>query len=161
VAGDNAPQVGRKEPFGKLPTWVVDLEQLQQLKPNALRVYVALVVLGDNTTRNCWPSQGTLVKKAGVARSSISAAVSQLRDLGLIKTWRRGYRVVYHVEMVPPPFASWTVEDDKCPRNSDTYQREGETGRFASEDLGRLASEDLGREESEKLGRRFKSSSGF
>ncbi len=54
---------------------------------------------------------------------------------GLIKKWRKGFRVYYQVLYQPPQWItdrgiSWLEKSDKRPKTSDTYTRDPGNGRF-------------------------------
>jgi hypothetical protein len=80
-----AEQAPPKEPFGKVPKWVVTLG----LTPNALCCYTVLATMWADRKGECWPSNQTIADTMGVSSPTAQRALKELEDFGcLTKTIR-------------------------------------------------------------------------
>ena len=123
-----------KEIFGKFPAWYVKNHVWKMLKPNDVFLLGVLVVRANNITHICSPTWETLSRESGVSFSSIGKAMTRLETLGLIKRWRNGNRVRYHINFQPPEWAvnttDWTEAGSISPKNPESYSRNPSTGQF-------------------------------
>lgn len=90
---------GNRSGFAKLPNALVELGYLAHLRPQALKVYLALLLATRTKTGTCFPSGPTITRWSGVAKPS--GELTYLERHGLIqRDWiqiggkpRRPYRV--------------------------------------------------------------------
>lgn len=61
----------------------------EELKASDKAVYAVLSMYADNTSRECFPSRTTIMKKAGVSDNTSRKALKNLSDKGYIKIFER------------------------------------------------------------------------
>jgi len=133
----DGPKNNSDEPieiYGKFPAWYVKYHVWAELTPTEAKLLAVLCVLAHNTTHICMPSWKTLSKLSGGCFSSVGKAMKGLEARGLIRRWRKGNRIRYHLEFHPPEWlvvtSKWVVEEDKVPSDSESYSRDSGNGRF-------------------------------
>ena len=60
-----------------------------KLSKSAFKVYSFLSMGANNTTRSCYHSKDTIAKKCGVSLSTVTRAIKDLCDKGLLEIKRR------------------------------------------------------------------------
>ena len=124
----------RSPRFAKLPYWIVDTGVLRVLKPNAVKLLINLSRRADWHTSIGRIGNKRISKESKIYKSSVPRGFKDLKRLGVIKTWRRGWPRYYKIQFSPPPDIEKRLEFyrklDKSPRNTDTYLRDPKTGRF-------------------------------
>lgn len=116
------PTIDASKGFVALPASIMDIE----MSPGAFRVLVELCNLACIRGYS-WPGQDQLAEKIGRSKASISAYVSELRELGLIKTISQtmasGYN--YRCKYLVTFWAEWVKSrkdkriTQKAPANDD------------------------------------------
>jgi Helix-turn-helix domain len=88
----------RKPQFGRVPTAIVTSGVLAQVKPAACRVYLCLCARANRQWQT-YVGVRRLANDTGHCTGTISEAVGQLRELGLITTngYVRGRRYIYTI----------------------------------------------------------------
>lgn len=127
---DDKNAVGIRKDYGKLPHWPVDCGVLPILTGNDVRVLVDLVRWADYKTGIGRIGNKRIAKESGVSYSSISKSFKNLKRLGVIKTWKKGWVRYYQILPnfdLPPGILSRTM--DMYPRKSEAY-RDPISGRF-------------------------------
>ena len=86
-------------------TWV--RRRLKTLTHRQLVVYLVLLTYRDATTCECYPGITRLCEATGLSRSSVSLAINELADIGLIEIrrarWQTTARYANNVYTVKDP----------------------------------------------------------
>lgn len=122
----------------------------------------ALASLADNTTHITMATHGTISRRSGVSKKSISRITHDLELSEALKKWRKGFRVCYYLPFKPSEWIErtgvpWDTRDKK-PKKSAIYPKDPKTGRFTPKKLGNNTSENTGSNSSEENGNSLKSS---
>ena len=125
-------------PFAKFPYWIVDTGVVTVLKPNAVKLLINLIRRAHWVTNIGRIGNKRISKESKIYKSSVSRPFKDLKRLGVIKIWRKGWARYYQIQFSPPPDIEKRVEfyrrPDKCPRNTDIYHRDPKTGRFSKKE---------------------------
>lgn len=115
---------------------VIDSGIWAKLSPKAKAVYPVLLRHAHYITRNASPSNGTISIKGNISQGNISSATDELVEAGLLKKWRKGWKVFYHLftkeDITLESAELYLKRKDTLPRKTVTYQRDEKTGEFIS-----------------------------
>jgi DNA-binding MarR family transcriptional regulator len=143
--------------FARLPHEITDEGFLSEMKPNTLRVYLALLRHADYETQQCYPTRRTISAKSGVTFSSISKATGDLEKMGLIKKTTVNLTPIKRVTL----YQIIEHPSKPQPEKTDVGQAEkagpgeiGKVGRGAAEKADGEAIVNPGREAAGNLGHR-------
>ena len=125
----------KNEWIGKIPHWIVSTGLLEALRPEAVKVLAVLIRWADFVRGIGRVGNERIIRESGV--KGISDYFKELREWGVIKVWKKGWRRYYQVQASPPGDIQLKIEDfhrnhelNKYPLPAVTYSRDSKTGKF-------------------------------
>lgn len=78
-----------------------DTALLKDLSGNALKLYVYLGLLSNNTTGECWPSINTIAEYFKKSERTVTNWLKELEKLNLVRRYQVEYNGVSHTYLRP------------------------------------------------------------